>query len=808
MEPSAVFEATNKFLTDYPETEDALTDLITLDERRETWTFDETELDSGRFGELVSRQIVERIDSEYQLAHRKAVQAAIENESFDSGHPETTMEFPAVPESLDLRALGGLLLALVVVVVGRTWTYNSVFQDDYVVSPANDPYFYRYWQARLLEASTGVTDVSVITSLPSGARSRPFTHVANWWLAELLGGTQEAADLVAAWLPVIGAIGLGIVIYAATVTLTDDTRIGVVAVTLLGVTPVQVVYTSFGFLEHRLHQYFWLGVMACALIWLARASARQTELGDDRTLIDDYLLAPVTWMVAAILTVSVVVSPYPWAGSTLIFVPVALYFAVRVIADVQEGVSPVLANLPAIAAVIVGSLVALYPHLQWGWHESTAFLAYTPVLVAAGVVTVASVGEFWHRLGQPVSILVGIEAVTAIIIFSLFTQLRPDQVGRIRGRIDALLNREGISETTSLFSDVIIGPLGQLGATFYLAVIPLGLISWAMVRRYRPEWLVPVVFGWWFLLLAAIQVRFAAHLSLFLCIFGAITVVYLFAAIDLVSQPSVFATDFHRDQSAEQRLISSENFSTDADESVVDRIKSDPRLLVYGLGIGVLILSFNLIYAPSLVNQTTYSDAEVGAIAEIETHATAAGREYPDNFVLSRWGENRMYNYFVSGEARSYGFARANFKQFLLSSDPDGQYQRLGDRTGYVVVPVAIVAENTTHEILYEDLGAGENATAHYQLLYAEDEIRVFALVKGATITASVESGERVAVSTDVKTANRQFEYSRPATADQNGTVSVRVAYPGEYKIGDQTVTVTDSEVRNGTAVSGQSATE
>ncbi len=808
MEPSAVYEATNEFLTDYPEIEDALTDLITLDERQETWTFDETELDSGRFGELVSRQIVKRIDNEYQLAHRKAVQAAINNEPLDSGHSETTMQFPTVPEPPDLSTLGGVLFALVVVVVGRAWTYNSVFQGDYMISPSNDAYFYRYWQAQLLEKSTGVTDVSVIASLPTGARSRPFTHAANWWLAELLGGTQGAADLVAAWLPVIGAIGLGIVIYAATVTLTDDTRIGVVAVTLLGLTPVHIVYTSLGFLEHRLHQYFWLSVMAFALIWLARESTRHTELGDDRVLINGYLSSPVTWVVAAILTISVIVSPYPWAGSTLVFVPLALYFTVRAIADVQKGVSPVLANLPVIVAVTVGSLVALYPHVQWGWHQSTAFLAYTPVLVAGGIVTIASVGEVWHRLGLPTSVLAGIEAVTAIIIFRLFTQFRPDQVGRIRSRIDSLLYRETAVETASLFSDVIVGPLSQLGATFYLAVIPLGLMSWAMVRRYRPEWLVPAVFGWWFLLIAAIQVRFAAHLSMFLCIFGAITIVYLFAAIDLISQPSVFATDSRRDQSAEKRLISSENSSTDADERVIDRVKSDPRLLAYGLGIGMLILSSNFIFAPSLLYQTTYSDAEVGAVAEIETHATAADREYPDNFVLSRWGKNRMYNYFVNGEARSYGFARGNFEQFLLSPDPDEQYQRLGGRTGYVVVPGNPVAENTTHEILYTDLGAGENATAHYQLLYAEDEIRVFALVEGAIITTSVGSGENVSVSTEVRTADQRFEYSRTATADETGTISVRVAYPGEYEVGDQTITVTDSEVRNGTAVADPSTSE
>lgn len=212
MDPSDVHEATKKFLTDHPGSKDTLVDLVTLDDRERPWTFDRAGIDSGLFGELVSRDIVESAGDGYQIAHREAVQTALTGERFQPAQSDSGFDIPEISMPIDRGTVGGLLLALSVIVVSRVWRFRSVFHEKYVVSPANDPYFYRYWQANLLDASTGLTDTSIITSLPGGARSRPYTHVMNWWLTELFGGTQAAADLVAAWLPVVGAVALGVVL--------------------------------------------------------------------------------------------------------------------------------------------------------------------------------------------------------------------------------------------------------------------------------------------------------------------------------------------------------------------------------------------------------------------------------------------------------------------------------------------------------------------------------------------------------------------------------------------------------------------
>ncbi|QSG08040.1 UDP-glucose 6-dehydrogenase [Halapricum desulfuricans] len=51
--------ATESLLEDRPDLETALEELLTVDAERDTWTFDDVPVDSGTFGELVSREIVE-----------------------------------------------------------------------------------------------------------------------------------------------------------------------------------------------------------------------------------------------------------------------------------------------------------------------------------------------------------------------------------------------------------------------------------------------------------------------------------------------------------------------------------------------------------------------------------------------------------------------------------------------------------------------------------------------------------------------------------------------------------------------------
>ena len=778
-----VEDATRSFLDEHPDHEEAIEALLEHERTAGAWEFDDAPLDSGQFGELVSRSFVEGTDDgAYRFADRETV-AGVLHGTVDAGDteadgPDISLDL-SVP-AVDRRATGALLAALLVVVAARSLFYGAVFRSGYIVSPANDPYFYRYWQARLLDASSGAADLGTFATVGELTRIRPLTHALNWWFADLLGG-EGAAPMVAALQPIVATLVLAVALYALALALTADHRIAVGTVLLLALTPVHVVYTALGFLEHRPYQYLWLGTMAASLGWLAVDLTRRHRAGEANPALA-HARAPRAWAVAGLLAVSVAAMAHTWGGSPLSFVPVAGYLGFRVVADCRERIDPFVANVPAIAGIGVGSLLALAAHLRWDWHEPIAVTI--PVVVAVGAVAVAVLGTLWYRLGLRPAGLLAVEGVVAVVGTALFRRLRPEDVARLQERSDALFNRETAIETASLFATdqaIIFGPLSQIGLGFYLALVPLGFATYYVAREYDPAWLVTVSFAWFWLVLAAIQVRFAAQFSILCALFGSVGLVYLLGAVDLARPPNPF----------ERTPPDGPSLGLPANRTVA----------AYLVGAVVVVFLINLIFVPSLLAQTQYSGEQVEAVTAIDDHAEELNRSYPANYVLSEWGDARMYNYFVNGESQGYGYARANYDSFITDNNPDGYYGQFSGRVGYVVLTELDAPAGTVQAELFEDFGAGNDSEAHYQLLYAGEEVRAFAVVPGAQIRIEGAAGENVTVRTDVAAAGESFEYERTATANGNGVATVRVAYPGEYDLGGGTVAVNETAVHEGSTV-------
>jgi len=480
--------------------------------------------------------------------------------------------------------------------------------------------------------------------------------------------------------------------------------------------------------------------------------------------------------------------------------PLAGYIGLRVALDTRADVSPVLANLPALVGVGIGSVLTLVLHLRWGWHSG--FVSTTPLLVFGGAVVVAALAELWrrHELYYR-GLLVGEGVVAAGGLF-VFRWLRPEDWAAAQRRVDDLFFREDITETASLFSTeyaVLLGPIYQLGMEFYIALAVLGWVGLVVYRQYEPGWLLLGTYSGFLLVLAGIQVRFAGQLAIPFSILGGLGVVYVLSVVDLAQTPAPFEA-----QTASK--VSDSGRSTPS-ISLPDRHK-----LVYLVGIGVLIFGMSLIFVPGLTAQATYSGPQASALEAIDDHATEFDREYPANFVLSEWGDNRMYNHFVNGESRSYGYAQNNFQDFLLGSTPDDWYSQFDGRVGYVVlteVDADIPAESTQSQLL-TNLGAGGNGTealSHYQLLSVDDDrsAAAFVVVPGATITAPGEPGETVNVSTEVSVGDSSFTYEHEVTVGDNGQVEVIVPYAGEYSVGSASVEVTETDVLDGAVVATDS---
>lgn len=834
--PAATTAATRDFLATHPEAEAALTSLLKRDTHDEPWSFDDIQLDSGQFGELVARDLATTVDGGYRLTNPDAIRAGIEagpapadSPSVDTGvqtdsQSHSTAADSRLPQLLSRvtatpLTLLGLVGALLSVAGARLVSAPAVFRQGFVVSPANDAYFFRYWQERLASQADGLFDLTLFANMGGAASTRPAAHAVNWWVTVFLGGA-DTAPAVAAWLPVVASVGLGYLIYRFTRLLTGDVRVALAAVLFYGLAPINVVYTSVGFFDHQLHQYFWLGLLIGTLIALGVDVSRRAAQTDVHSALQAHARDPTMWAIALGLAIAVAGSAHSWGGSPLTFVPVASVIGFRVVLDTYHDISPGYANAPLLGGLTLGASLTVAAHLGLGWHESIAVA--TPALVSGGAIVAVGLGELWRRATvSPLWLLVA-ECILTIGGLFGYVSLRPDDLERAQTRLGDLFFREGAREVASLFSPdfaVIFGPLIQLGLGFYFAVAVLGVVTWTLTHRYEPGWLVLACFAWYYTLLATIQVRFAGQLAIVIAPFAGIGLVYLLAVVDIARPVTIFNRSTYHPGS--EPTGDSKSFrnrgkkrSNEKEPITSVALPDGTRMRSYLIVTVALVLVFNLLLVPSLVGQLTHDRAQFDAALTVDDHADQAAREYPENFVLSRWGDNRMYNYFVSGESLGYGYAQRTHDEFLTSANPDRWYEQFQGRVGYLVVTDRTNSPmtNTSYAALYTGLGLGVNntpTTGHYQLLAAEGGVRTFAVVPGATIQLSNSTGDVVTATTTVTIAsesgNTTHEYTRSATV-ANGTSTIRVAYPGEYTVGNTSVLVTSDDILEGKQIVASAA--
>jgi dolichyl-diphosphooligosaccharide--protein glycosyltransferase len=283
-------------------------------------------------------------------------------------------------------------------------------------------------------------------------------------------------------------------------------------------------------------------------------------------------------------------------------------------------------------------------------------------------------------------------------------------------------------------------------------------------------------------LVATIQVRFAAKLTLFISVFAGVGCLYLLAKLDIVRSTSVFG----------EETISGDTISF-----------SLPRgqQALYLSVMLVLILSANFIYAPTLVGQTTHSDEQFEAALAIDEHVTTTDRGYPASAVEAQWGDIRMYNYLINGEARNYN---SNYEQVLTASHPDKRWQGLREGGRYLVITENTGAAVPGYQILFEGLGVGfgdiEETAGRFQPVYVGEDVRAFTTVEGATISVGGASGTEVTAETTVAVNGTETTYERSGVVE-NGAATIRVAHPGVYQIGEQTVAVSEEAVINGSQI-------
>jgi len=793
----------SELLDERPELESPLRDVLEVDAGRDAWTFDDAPVDSGVFGELVSRGLVVETDDGdgYRVADPEAVRTALADPDEGRADPDTSivgsgnagvsgLYRPSVDTGAVRNRLGGVDGptvgavggALLVVVAARVFAFGSVFRDGTVVLSGNDPYYYRYWVEQALAASDGTFDLSGLATMSDAVQTEEPLLVATLWaVASLVGG--DAAGWALAWYPVVAAVVTAVFVCLLTVAVTEDQRVALAAVLLLAVTPAHAFRTSIGFADHHAFDYLWLALTAYALVRLdeivstadgAGANAGGATGGERVT--GPAWRDPKRWLAAAGLAFAVTGQVLAWDASPLMIAPLGLYVAVRVLDDVRASRSPAAVQLPLVSGLSLAAVLVGLVHTIVGWHSGT--VAYAPVLLLVGVAGVVAAGELTYRFDRSARELAGVEVIGAVVgvlgIRALFPAYWADAATGIR----LLTEQRNIAEVQSLLSGDTFGWLLLFGFVLVLAV---PYLAWASRRAYLSahEWLVPTVYCWYFLALAVFQVRFAGQLSLFATVFAGLGFVHLAARVDLTAAPVPFVPDAGR-------------------RGTVQVPK--PNTLGSFAILFLLVGGLSLVQVPVKTGQVTTDGDAYATAAWIDEYADEQGWSYPDNYVFSQWGKNRMYNYFVNGQAESYGFARINFDNFTQSTDGEKWYQRLRNRVGFVVVSDRDAEAGSIHDQLsgaYGGRRGGSPGLSHYRAVYESEGGRtVFTLVPGATLTG-ISEAETLTTGTDVRLDGQTFTYERAADV-RYGIYEVAVPYPGNYSVGGETIRVSEADVRRG----------
>ncbi|MCU4718186.1 hypothetical protein [Halapricum hydrolyticum] len=671
----------------------------------------------------------------------------------------------ALSSSVPIRyALAG---TLAVVVTIRLVPVTSVYQDGAVVLTGNDPYAYRYAVEQVVHGT------ATPWSLPDGVASGEPLLVSTLALAALLlGGSQWAADTVVAWYLVVSALLTALLVYGIAVRASGDARIGLAAVLLLAVTPMHGFRTSIGFADHHAFDYVFLALTVYALLGIVHGPDRSGPGG--------------TGSDVALLAVGLAGQLLAWEAGPLLVVPLAFAIGLCGVATAaRDSVRP-LSSL--VAGVAWGTVLTGLAHVGFGWQDTVVVLAAGTLFAGSlGVLSIASVCQRLDRSWILTAILeVGLVVLGLAVLFSAF----PDAGHALERGIDRLLHDTRIGEMSSLTEDygLVLGPLVLLGFGPFLALPGIVLGLRAAWRRGSIAWPILIAYGAYFAVLTAIQRRFGGELAPFLALLGGLGLLGVLGWLDLAKP--------HR---AHERVALSSRPDHHRDGlAVPDRT----RLTLLGGAVGVFAGS-GALYT-TLINDRLATDrAAVRAARWIDAYASERGWEYPENYVLSEWGRNRMFNYFVNGQSASYGYARRYYEDFLFTSDAAGWYEHFDGRVGFIVVPDLEYGGYTHSRRLYARLrklgSATENAPGlgHYRAVYAspDRDYLVFTLVPGATLSGTIS--RRTRIETEVSIPGADFEYVRFAEPD-DGSFSVTVAHPGTYTVDGRSVVVTERDVRDG----------
>lgn len=674
----------------------------------------------------------------------------------------------------DRRTVGSLSFALLFVIFVRALPFPDIFRGTDIVLSSNDPYYYRYWVEQISRQATSPIDWTVLANLPEGVRNgEPLMIMSLSWLVELGGGSPLASGIVLALYPVLSAVLTGAMVYVIATRITNDKRVGIAAVFFFAAIPGHAFRTGLGFADHHAFDYFWLTLTVLLTIQISSVELEQRK----------------QWMASIGLGIAVAAQTLAWEASPLLLVPFAGVLVALSLFDVDKPQPTQRALLYVTAGLALSALLSGVFHVVFGWHQ--AIVVATPVILFNGAMILLVVTSVTQQIGRSWPTLVLLEGLSLFLIGLgiIGTGIAPSELSR---GIQTLFGPAQAAEMSSIIDTfgVIYGPLIMLG---FASIIGIPALLFAFLRTrdsLHPGIPIVGIYILYFLGLSFIQRRFTGELAPFIAVFAGLGFICFASWLDLVRMPTRYMKNRGEHETGETTLE-----------------YPDRRRAIVLAGLGLSTLGFPTLYAAFIHNRVTIDDASFNAAKFMREYSQSHDLDYPNNFVLSPWGRNRMYNYFVNGEARSYSYARTHYADFIFSDDPEGWYDRFKDRVGFIVTYERSGGFLDSMQYrLHHAMGsraARNDGLSHYRCIYSghDGERKVFTVEEGATLKGTIQSESITDIYAIVSIPGDEFRYSRRLGTTNDGRFEITVPYPGQYNIGNTKVSISEQDVLSGKTI-------
>lgn len=408
-----------------------------------------------------------------------------------------------------MRRLPTAALLLVVVACGvavRALPWPEIFLGDAVVFPIGDTYYHLRRAEYGLAHPGEVLLFDPLVNHPDGAWVPwpPLHTLLLTATATLLGGTKQALEQAAAWVPVaIGALTSVPVFGAARVIAGPGTAL--LAAAIAALLPAGVTYSELGNADHHCSVTFFGAVW----LWGALLALRK-------------LPPPPRSAAQLALAIGRLGVVFTWPGSTLyLLLADGAWVGVAILRGRREALRDAALGLFASACLTAAVVPRLGPPVG-GWYSTLALSFLQPAAMLALAIVALASERLESRAPDRGAARRALRAATISLAVGAALLALPGLVASLReaagfvgkGDVWALLNAEQRPLVDWRRPAGLLRPLWFYGGFGYaIPIVPIGALLWARDPRHRDASLVLAIWTAGFGALALSQLRYGSDFA-------------------------------------------------------------------------------------------------------------------------------------------------------------------------------------------------------------------------------------------------------------------------------------------------------